>query len=216
MLTSVFLRAARAATHVKCFLLSFLPSVILEVTYIDPVADSVTTQYNAVASYFNWSRNYQNYLMDNTGYYAFTVWNSHLQTKESYFLSAQLLCRAFHLKTLYSFWAYRQAGVVEILNQFMECNRSECGDLFAILTSECDISSDSQIAPFMKTLALPENATPRAILLYYKWLKEDRGDYTAAEAADFSKDSVVTVYDSSLDEREVDLNEHFFVREKVA
>lgn len=203
MLTGIFIQAARAAAHVKCFVMSFLPSVILEVVYIDVIEEKVTTQYNAVANYFNWSKNYANYLMENNGYYAFTVWNSHLQKKESYFLSAPMLCRAFHLKTLYSFWAYTQTGVVEILNQFLECNRSESGDLFALLTDEADLSANSKFQPFMKTLALPENATPRAILLFYNWL----------EGKDTQPPEKITVYNHSLEERDVATCDYLFKRD---
>ena len=202
MLTGAFISAARAATRIKCFFMSFLPSMILEVVYVDPMEGEVTTQYNAMSNYFNWSNNAANYMMVNDGYYALTVWNSNIQMKESYFLSAPNLCRAFHLKSLYSFWAYTQAGVVEILSNYLEGNRGDSGSLFAILTETSDLSADPRFRPFMKTLALCNNATPRAILLFYNWLRED---YTPTHK--------FIVYDHDLDERELELDDYLFTRE---
>lgn len=184
--------AVNTARSFANFAKSFIPSKILQVIYINPADEVKATEiYNGI-TYFSWPNAHVNMrYLQNTGFYAFRVWNSHSGHIESYFVSASNLSKAFSMKSLFAFWALTDDGIIQILSDYVRvsaCNLS----IFAIMRGKHDITSNRDVQVFMKSLSIPNNITAEALLCLCDYIKPTQAETEASAEAEAEADSSST------------------------
>lgn len=160
--------AAAVGALVKTFALSYIPSYVSNVVVIDtqtrvPQARHV---YRASDYYFSWHRSHHTttYLADAENYYAITVWDSGAEPPgyRSYFLSSAHLCRALGIRSVGSWWALSDFGIVTQLRAYVASMRAASMGMY-------EISVDNkyflpELSDYQKSLELPKNVSAKALI----------------------------------------------------
>jgi len=153
------------------------PSRVVSVKYCDTTSNTVSCVYDATHTWTpSWPKSFtaNMFLPNEKGYFIFTVWNAWDATYEHIILNRKHVCEAFSIKYPSALWAFSDIGIVYSLTSYIKMLSRQSADfhLFAVMLKGKDISE--HIHPYMKSIVIPDNITPKALQLLYMSIVGDQ------------------------------------------
>lgn len=153
----------------KDWLLSFRPSQVEEVVHIDDLGHS-TPIYKAlcpICPWWHWRKD-DHLFLPNDGNYAIRVWNRDLARTKCYIWSTSMLCKALGVRTIGTWWAMSDIGVVVMLESYMRSLHGNRQRAVSILMNEVDILPT--VRPYLLSIGVSKNITARTLCSLYSYL----------------------------------------------
>ena len=178
------------------YVCSWIPSFVESVVIISHEENRVIPMYSAYKSFFRWSNNKNaNYhLPKPTDVFVIRVWNQFDQQVHTYFLHAKYVCEALKIKSIDTWWALHDVGIVTLLANYQQHHMSRMPHILSILWNNQDITN--HFKHVLPCFTLYNNISTHSVLLYYSYLTHQDLDLKKDE--DLAR---ITIVDYDLEER---------------
>lgn len=144
--------------HFKKWLISYIPTYLYTVVYINNTVNSFDVIYNHNINH-DW--NDLNDYEFNEGYYMFTFWNSNTHKLDKIVLHSNHIKKALKINHIDILWAFNEYSMINIFIDYITKNNG-----IGILDIDLDdIDVYNEIKCFIKSVELPNNFTPKLLKL---------------------------------------------------